>query len=177
MALDELAAALQRAKTVLERRPELGAHDDAPATARWENGTRIVASHASGKQVVTDMPTELGGSGDQVSPGWMFRAGFASCAATSIAMSAAREGIQLTALEVKASSRSDTRGLLGMAEASGESVYAGPSSVELNVRVSARDASDARLRELVEKSIRCSPIPNAVKNPVRVALNIDTEAA
>jgi uncharacterized OsmC-like protein len=60
------------------------------------------------------MPSEVGGSGDQVTPGWLFRAGLASCAATRIAMAAAAEGIELATLEVRASSRSDTRGLLGM---------------------------------------------------------------
>src|SRR6187401_1206577 len=93
MPMQDVAAAMERVKTVLERRPEMGLHDDAPATARWEGGTRIVASHSNGKQMATDMPAELGGSGDQVTPGWLFRAGLASCAATTIAMAAARHGI------------------------------------------------------------------------------------
>jgi len=59
---------------------------DRPATARWERGTRVVASHANGAQMATDMPNELGGTGDGVTPGWLFRAGLASCAATSIAL-------------------------------------------------------------------------------------------
>ena len=71
-------------------------HDDAPATARWQGGTpRRHVSHADGTQVPTDMPAELGGSGDQVTPGWLFRAGLASCAATSIVLAAAAEGIEL----------------------------------------------------------------------------------
>lgn len=177
MALEEVAAALRRARTVLERRPDKGLHDDAPATARWECGTRVVASHANGTRVQTDLPRELGGSGDQVTPGWMFRAGFASCAATTIAMGAAAEGIDLAALEVEASSRSDTRGLLGMAEASGAQVNAGPVDVRLHVRIAARGASRERLRALVEEGLRRSPIPRAVECAVPVALKIDVEAA
>lgn len=176
MALEEVGAAVRRARTVLERRPDMGLHDDAPATARWESGTRIVASHANGTQVVTDMPAELGGAGDRVTPGWMFRAGFASCAATSIAIHAAEEGIELTALEVVAGSRSDTRGLLGMSEPSGERVYAGPGDVRLRVRIAARGARPARLHALVERSLRCSPIPNAVERALPVAIAIDVEA-
>ena len=76
--LQNLATALQRVEAVLRRRPEMGLQDDAPATARWESGLRFVASHANGTQLVTDMPAELGGSGDQVTPGWLFRAGLAS---------------------------------------------------------------------------------------------------
>ncbi|MEO8486640.1 MAG: OsmC family protein [Betaproteobacteria bacterium] len=45
------------------------------------------------------MPAELGGNGDRVSPGWLFRAGIASCAATAIAMRAAAEGIGIEDLE------------------------------------------------------------------------------
>ena len=62
MATEDLAAALQRAETVLRRRPDMGLHDDAPATARWDGDTRVVASHANGTQVSTDMPGELGGT-------------------------------------------------------------------------------------------------------------------
>jgi hypothetical protein len=117
MATKDIAAAVQRVESVLKRRPAAGIHDDAPATARWQTGMRVVASHANGTQMLTDMPTELGGSGDQVTPGWLFRAGLASCCATRIAMGAAAAGIELAMLEVLASSRSDTRGLFGMADA------------------------------------------------------------
>jgi len=109
MALEQLGVAMQRLRRVLERRPDHGLHDDSLATARWVQGTRVEASHANGAKVITDMPTEFGGSGDQVTPGWMFRAGIASCMATLIAMKAAEEGIMLTALEVKVKSRSDSR--------------------------------------------------------------------
>jgi uncharacterized OsmC-like protein len=172
---DPVAIALRRVEAVLQRRPEMGLHDDAPATARWQHGTRVVASHANGAQVPTDMPTELGGSGDQVSPGWLFRAGVASCAATSIAMAAAREGIALTALEVKVGSRTDARGMFGMTGADGVRVSAAPGDLQLRVRIGASDASEARLRELVEAGVRCSPIPSAVQHAVPIALQVEIE--
>jgi organic hydroperoxide reductase OsmC/OhrA len=177
MVMDEVAQALRRAATVLQRRPDMGLHDDAPATARWERGTRVVASHASGAKVQTDMPGELGGTGDQVSPGWLFRAGLATCAATCIAMRAATEGIELTTLEVKASSRSDTRGVLGMADDAGERVYAGPCDVQLRICIAASGASAQRLRALVDEAMRCSPIPNAVKNAVPMTLHVEVAEA
>lgn len=176
MTTQQLAQAMHRVEVVLKRSPDVGLHDDAPAAARWEVGTRVVASHANGTQIPTDMPGELGGSGDKVTPGWLFRAGLASCAATSIAMAAAAEGIELATLEVLVSSRSDTRGLLGMADADGEPVYAGPCDVRLLVRISAHGIAPERLRDLVEKSYRCSPIPNAVKNAVPVDFRIDVDA-
>ncbi len=173
MTTDDLAQALLRAQTVLRRRPEMGLHDDAPATARWQHGTRTIASHANGMQMTTDMPGELGGSGDQVTPGWLFRAGLASCTATSIAMAAAAQQIELTALEVRATSRSDTRGLLGMTDDTGDPVRVAPADVQLHVRISARDVAPARLRALAEDGYRCSPIPGAVVSALPVNLHID----
>lgn len=172
MSLEGVAEAMKRVRTVLERRPDMGPHDDAPATARWEQGTRIVASHANGASMQTDMPRELGGSGDRVSPGWMFRAGVASCYATMIAMNAAERGIALTELEVKVSSRSDTRGFLGMPGESGAVVSAQPFDVQFDVRIAARNADDAKLRQLVEESRQCSPMPTALALPTPAVTNV-----
>lgn len=177
MATSDLATAMQRAARVLQRRPATGIHDDAPATAHWQAGTRVVASHANGTQVLTDMPGELGGGGDQVTPGWLFRAGLASCLATRIAMGAAVEGIELGMLEVLVSSRSDTRGLLGMTDAAGAPVPAEPSDVQLHVRIAAPGVPPQRLRALVEDSHRHSPIPAAVEHAVPVDLRIDIDAS
>lgn len=173
MSTREIAFAMGQVETKLAGRPDAGLHDDAPATASWQGGTRVVSTHANGTQMSTDMPGELGGTGDKVTPGWLFRAGLASCAATCIAMGAARAGIELTALEVRATSRSDTRGLLGMSNADGERVEAGPCDVKLAVRIAAEGVAPERLRALVEESYRCSPIPSAVVNAVPVALRID----
>ena len=167
---------MRRVETVLQRRPEAGLHDDAPATAQWQSGTRVVSRHANGAQLLTDMPTEFGGSGDQVTPGWLFRAGLASCLATCIAMRAAAAGIELESLVVTAGSRSDTRGLLGMEDAAGDPVCAGPIEVQLSALISAPGTSSDRLRELVEESHRCSPVPTALRNAVPIVLHIDVDA-
>ncbi|GAA4351030.1 hypothetical protein GCM10023165_38900 [Variovorax defluvii] len=171
--MQDLAAALQRVETVLQRRPDQGLHDDAPATARWQGGVRVESSHANGTRLLTDMPCELGGSGDKVTPGWMFRAGIAACATTSIAMGAAGEGIALDLLEVSVGSRSDTRGLVGVAEADGRAVYAGPRDMRLQVRIAAEGVAHERLRALVEVALARSPIPAAVQNPTPLALQIE----
>ena len=177
MGAENIAAALQRVQAVLQRSPETGLHDDAPATARWNGATRIIASHENGMQMLTDMPSELGGSGDKVTPGWMFRAGLASCAATTIAMAAARAGVALQALEVRASSRSDTRGLLGMMDVDNEPVPATPQDMQLHIKIAAQSLAPQKLRALVEEGLRCSPIPCAVQNALPVALHIEVEAA
>lgn len=168
-----IADAMRRVEAVLTRRPDLGLHDDAPATARWEGGTRVVSSHANGARMATDMPTELGGTGDCVSPGWMFRAGIAACAATTLAMAAAAQGITLDLLEVDVRSKSDTRGLLAMTDERGARVPSAPCDVRLGVRIAARGMPKERLRRLVEESWTCSPIPSAVVNAVPIELHVE----
>jgi uncharacterized OsmC-like protein len=176
MAAQDIAAAMRRMVSVLRRRPEVGLQDDAPATARWQSGMRVVSGHESGTQILTDMPSELGGRGDQVTPGWLFRASLASCFATRIAMGAAAAGIELAMLEVSASSRSDARGIFGMMEASGERVCAGPRDVQLIVRISALGVSAERLRSLVEESNRCSPVSAALRDAVPATLRIEVDS-
>lgn len=177
MTLRNLAVAMERVAGVLRRRPDMALQADATATARWQGGARIVTAHANGTRLVSDLPAELGGAGDAVTPGWLFRAALVSCAATSVAMAAAAEGIELAALEVRADSRSDTRGLLGMAGTDGQPVYSGPRDVELQVRIVAPGESPARLRALVEQALRCSPVPSALREATPFALRIDVEQA
>lgn len=173
MSAQYVADALERVEVVLRRRPDMGVHDDSPATASWRGNTRIVTSHDNGIEVTTDMPNELGGTGDQVTPGWLLRAGLASCTATRIAMSAAAAGIELTKLELRASSRSDTRGMLGMTEPDGTRISAGPRDVELHVTIAARGVPAEKLRALVEESHRCSPVPCAMQEETPVGLQIE----
>jgi uncharacterized OsmC-like protein len=173
MSMQLLAEALQRVEAVMRRRPAAGIHDDPPATARWTGGTRVVAIHGNGTQVSTDMPTEIGGTGDCVTPGWLLRAGLAACAATSIVMAAAEQGVELTSLETFAGSRSDARGLFGMADEDGRPVRPGPGSIVLNVRIAAPGVDPVRLRELVELGCRRSPVPAVVRDGVPLDLRVD----
>jgi uncharacterized OsmC-like protein len=124
------------------------------------------------------MPTELGGSGDRITPGWPFRAGIAACAATSIALVAAMEGIELSALEVRVGGRSDTRGVLGMKDdASGTLVDPVPQDMQLHVRIAAAGVAAERLRAVVERGYRSSPCPAAMARPVPIDLRIDAVEA
>jgi uncharacterized OsmC-like protein len=175
MTAETISKAMQRVRAVFGRRPEVAIHADEPAVASWEEGTRVVARHANGTRITTDMPVELGGAGDQVTPGWLLRAGLASCLATRIAMEAATMGIALTRLEVLAKSTSDVRGLLGMPGEGGDPVAPAPSEVRLEVRITASDVARERLQALVEESFRCSPVSAALESAVPVALRIDID--
>ena len=168
-----IAASIERVKAVLRRRPDIGLKDDASATTRWQGGTRVVASHANGTRIETDMPVELGGTGDQVTPGWLMRAGLASCVVTRVAMAAATEGIELDLLEIVASSRSNACGLFDLPDATGAPVGAGPLGIELMVRIAAAGVAPERLRALVEDSNRTAPVSNAICNATPLALTVD----
>ncbi|HEY4213617.1 MAG TPA: OsmC family protein [Steroidobacteraceae bacterium] len=175
MTLDKIAAAIERVQTVLRRRPDVGLHEDTLASASWKEGTRVVSTHPNGMQVTTDMPQELGGEGREVTPGWLFRAGIASCATTSIALAAAERGIELSRLDIRLVSRSDTRGLFGMPDSDGTVVSACPTDMRMEVQIAARGASAEALRALVEKAVNCSPIPNAVRAAVPLTVQIEVE--
>ena len=176
MATMDVRVALERATTVLTRRPEMGRHADIPATARWDGNVGVVAEHPSGLRVRTDMPPELGGDGKDVTPGWLMRAGLAACSLTIIAMAAAAEGIELETLELTAGSESDARGILGLREKDGRVVAAGPKALELRVRIAARGVSAQRLRRLVEDSRRRSPVLCALEDPLPVNLHVEVAA-
>jgi uncharacterized OsmC-like protein len=170
----DIATALKRLEKVLLRSPKTGLHADAPATARWNGGTRVTARHENGTQFATDLPTEVGGEGTATTPGWFLRAGLASCVTTRIAMAAAVAGIELSMLEVVATSQSDARGLLGMRDTNGVRVSAGPGELQLHVKISAADGTPAeQLRSLVEQSNACSPVSCAVQELTPIELRIE----
>lgn len=173
MAAANIKAAVERVESVLTRRPDLGMHADTSAVARWQQDLRVIAHHPDGTQLATDMPPELGGSGAALTPGWLMRAGLATCTATSIALAAAAQGLELEMLEVTASSRSDARGILGMNDGEHGRVAAGPHDVELSVRLSARGARPERLRQLVEETRRRTPVWCALEDSVPVVLRVE----
>jgi len=169
----DIAAALQRVESVLRRRPESGLRDEEPALARWQGGTRVVASHADGTCLETDLPQELGGRGDRPSPGWLAMAGLAACATARLAMAAAAEGIELERLEVEATGRSDARGVFGLADGDGRTVSPAPCELALHVRVAAAGVSADRLRALVEHSQRLAPVGRSMQEALPLALHIE----
>jgi uncharacterized OsmC-like protein len=173
MTMERIAAAVHRIESILKRRPEAGLHADAPAVARWQGGARVISSHPNGASVATDLPSELGGTGDEVTPGWLWRAALSSCLATRIVMAAAVEGIDLTSVEVLATSRSDLRGVLGIKAGSGAAPSAGPSDMQLHVRICAPAVSHERLQALVAHSQACSPVQVVASQALPIAVRVE----
>ena len=174
---EQIAQAMERVASVVRCKPHAGVMDDPAATARWDGGLHGSVHSDAGFRVATDMPVEIGGAASAVSPGWLLRAGLASCAMTRIAMAAAAEGIALCTLEVRATSRSDVRGLLAVPEPDGRPVPAGPLAMALHVTISAPGVDAERLRALVRSTACCSPVTGAVESALPVALHIEVAAA
>ena len=167
--MEQVAASLELVVSALRCKPHAGLHEDTPATVRWAGGLRTVARTAAGVEVVTDMPVAIGGDDSAPTPGWLLRTALASCAVTRIAMEAASRGIALHTLQAHATSRSDLRGLVGVAEADGRRVPAGPLAMDLHVRIGAPDVDAGLLRALVESTAGFSPVTAALEQPLRWA--------
>lgn len=174
MSAERIAEALGRVEAALRQHPAFALHDESPAVTRWQGGFRFVTSRPGvAMELVTDLPEQMGGRGENVTPGWPLRAGLAACVGSSIVLAAAREGIGLASLEVTVGARSDLRGLLGMADEQGKEVSAGPLEVRLEVRIAAPGVSPDRLRALVELANRNSPSSSALREAVPLNLCIE----
>lgn len=177
MSMDRIAASMERVSAVLRRKPQAGIGQDSAATARWDGGLRTSVHSDTGRSVLTDMPAEIGGEDSAMTPGWLWRAGLASCAVTRIAMAAAAEGIVLQTLEARATSRSDQRGVLAIPDADGRAVPAGPLAVELRVRIGAPGVPAERLQALVTSVAHCAPVSGLVEQATPLSLCVDVLAS
>ena len=178
MTTQEIAAALQRVEAVVRRRPDVAMHEESPATARWEGGRASWRATRNGTKIASDLPREFGGAGDDITPGWLFRAGFASCTATCIVMAAAAKGIELASLEVLVTSRSDIRGVLGIADAEGAAGACGAARrATRRPHLGPRGRARAIAKRSSKQAIGCSPISTAVRSAVPVDLQIEVGAS
>lgn len=167
MSNSRIAEAITSAKAYLSAHPDEARYRDSVASAVVEDGLRVRVTGLDGSSLVTDMVTGVGGTASGPSPGWLFRAAYASCAATLIVMRAAEQGVVLSGLEVDVDGESDDRGILGVAD----EVPAGPISMRVTVRAeSAQD--EESVREIVMWGLKHCPVDDAVRRPVPVELDV-----
>src|SRR3990170_7582257 len=159
-------AAIEAAASYLREHPEAGAATDPPAAAEIDRGLRIRVDGPFG-QIVSDMPTSVGGEGSAPTPGWFLRAALACCDATVIAMRAAQVGIEPSRLVVTVESDSDDRGLLGTAD-----VPAGPLTVRVRVELAADGVPEERLREVVAWAEQHSPVGDAFRRALEPSVEM-----
>lgn len=167
----EPAETLERARDVFRRRPETAMQEDAPSVARWTGGLRAACTHPNGCSVATDMPAALGGpEAANVTAGWLLRSALAACAVTTIAIAALRRGIVLRQLEVRATSWSDTRGVLDMPPGDGGPFDAAPQDMRLHIVIAADGMAAEALRAFAEEAAGGSAVALALRRalPLRV---------
>ena len=167
--MDSIRSAMERASSHLTEHPEAARASDSAATAVRENGLRFRVE-GPWASLTSDMAESVGGGASAPTPGWLLRAALAACDATLVAMEAARDGIELTDLEVNVESESDFRGVLGV----DPSVHAGPLSVRVAIRLAATDATDDQLRAIVERAESHSPVRDALVREVEMRTEIAT---
>jgi uncharacterized OsmC-like protein len=151
--MSAVSEAIAKLSKTFTDQPEKARTKNAAATASLQDGP-------AGERILTDMPAPMGGAASGPNPGWLLRAALASCNATVIAMRAARLGVKLETLEVTVGSDSDNRGLLGL----DDRVTAGLLSLRTKVRIGAKGAAPAQLRELVAWAEAHSPVGCTIRH-------------
>lgn len=159
--------ALERAQRIFVEKPAAGRRPNTTATAVWRDGLLCEIAGPAGEKATTDMPEPMGGGGIGSNPGWLLRAGMASCTATAIAMRAAMLGVALRTLEVDVQSESDARGLVGIPD-----VPTALSNMRMSIRIGADGTDEATLRELVKWGEAHSPVSCTLRDRPPVAVDV-----
>jgi uncharacterized OsmC-like protein len=114
------------------------------------------------------MSESVGGGATAPTPAWLQRAALASCDATLVAMEAARDGVELTDLTVTVESETDFRGILGV----DDTIDPGPLAVRVRIQLSAANATEDQLREIVQRAESRSPVRDALARAVPMTTEI-----
>jgi uncharacterized OsmC-like protein len=168
--MESIRSAMERASSYLAEHPEAARASDSAATAVREEGLRFRVD-GPWASLTSDMAESVGGGASAPTPGWLLRAALAACDATLVEMEAARDGIELTDLQVSVESESDFRGILGV----DPSVQPGPLSMQVTIRLAAADATDEQLREIVKRAEARSPVRDALARDVSMTTEVVTE--
>ncbi len=169
--MTSIRAAIENAIGYLSEHPEAARYTDSVVRASLGESLRVDVEGPNRERIVTDMPRGVGGLAEHPTPGWLFRAAMASCVASTVAMEAAREGIDLSSLDVEVDSESDDRGILGM----DPNTSAGPSSMRIRITAAAAGVDPQRLREVVTTGAGRCPVCDATKRSVDVNVEIGIE--
>jgi uncharacterized OsmC-like protein len=165
--METIRSAIAQASSYLGEHPEKAKSTDAAATAVLEQGLRFRVDGPA-TSLTTDMAKSVGGGASGPTPAWLMRAALAACDATLVAMEAARDGIELTDLEVSVESQSDFRGVLGV----DPTVQPGPLSIHVGIRVTAANATDEQLRAIVERAEARSPVRDALARQLPMSTEV-----
>jgi uncharacterized OsmC-like protein len=165
--MEAIRKAIETASGKLAEHPEMAVGTDAAATAVREEGLRFRVDGPKGA-ITTDMSESVGGAASAPTPGWLMRAALAACDATTVAMEAARDGIELNDLVVSVESDTDFRGVLGV----DGSAHPGPLAIRVHIELSAADATEDQLREIVRRAEERSPVRDALVREISMSTGL-----
>lgn len=158
--------ALERAVNVVTKAPEKGQHVY-KNVAKISSGT-LCHIRENDDELTTDVPPSIGGEGRSPSPGVLMRSALTGCVAIGIKLWAAREDIHVESVEVTLEADSDTRGQLGVDDA----ISPGIEALRMEIVVIA-DADPSMMEEIINTSLKYSPILDVFSNPRSIKVNLD----
>jgi uncharacterized OsmC-like protein len=161
----EIKAALERASNTVSLKPAIGQRTYV-TTAVLETG--LVCRTEEKKHAITaDLHPAMGGDDCGPSPAAIFRAALSSCIAVGVKMWAARKDVEVDRIEVRVETDVDARGQFGLAE----DVPPGFGAIRMNIHVDSQ-ADPARVREVVDLSLRLSPLIDAITRPQSLTTHV-----
>ena len=169
MSTENIRNSMEKTIGHLKANPVKALNKATAATAVLAKGLKVRTTGPKEEMIISDMPPTVGGEGTAPTPGWYMQAALATCNATGIAMKAAREGIELTTLEVSIETESDTRGIFGI----DESIQAGPLNMRTHVRIGAKDVPEEKLHEIVKWNDKYSWVGNAICRAVPLKTEVE----
>ena len=165
MSQEQVKAALERAAKTVTQKPSIGQRTYVN-TAVVENGLacRMQEKH---HVLTADLPPSMGGGDSGPSPSTLLRAALSSCVAMGVKMWAARRDVAIDRVEVTVETDVDARGQFGVAD------EIAPGFEDVRVRIHVDSAADPDvLRDIVEMSLRYSPLMDAFRQAQAVATRV-----
>ncbi|HVY87472.1 MAG TPA: OsmC family protein [Hyphomonadaceae bacterium] len=162
----QIRTALDRAASMITDKPSIGQRVYS-SLAIVEDGLACRVTEKN-HDLVADLPRSMGGSDAGPSPSVLLRAALSSCIAMGVKMWAARKGVAIQRVEVNVQTDVDARGQFGVADA----IAAGFEDVRVSIRLQS-DADAKALQEIVDTSLRYSPLMDAFKRSHTIATNVE----
>jgi uncharacterized OsmC-like protein len=111
---DKIRLAIERVSDVFRKKPA-AALNTKRASGRIEHGL-ICHARQDGYAATMDMPEPIGGDGSAPSPGFHIRVGLVGCIAIGIKLTAAREGVDIDAIDVDVEMDFDDAAMIGVSD-------------------------------------------------------------
>lgn len=145
------------------------------ATTDWKGAFRVQTCSRD-FTLMADEPEMLCGTNTAANPVEMVLQAYGACLTIGYAMNAAVRGIELEEIKIDLEGEIDLPGFLGLEppEKYGMDKLPGFKTVKATVKIRAKNADEAKLRELHDHVVRTSPVGLTLSRPVKVITDIVT---